>query len=281
MTDLHPHELNEFYNNTASARMIQLFEKTVIPEGSCYIDRVEVTSLDGRNCGFDSRIQASGLFYRNGRVEEYCFDEVDMDLSDFFDIHRDAVFISDGTLRVCDEVQEMDLTTKIRNMGNCDRFFHWFESPKDFAPVLTSIEYEKLCYLLNSQQNSKSGPGLDDNSVPLEDTVWICVYKDVLGYLDNFDNLVDILVPTDWLVEQLRKEGESIEGWFDEYTADSTMGIAAAAKSDGVILDCTDPIIEAELARKPAALDSLIQNAKNRTAPPSAPHKAPSREPEF
>ena len=273
---MHPNDLTEFRDNIANPRLLQLFEKTSIPEAARYIDKLEFSSLDGRNCGFDSRIQASGLCYHNGRAEEYVYDECDVELADFFAEHQDCVFISDGSLRIYDELAEMDLSTRIRNMGACDRFFHWFESPKDFAPVLTSIEYEKLCYL-----KSSADPAKNKADVPMEDTVWICVYKDVLGYLDEFDNLVDILVPTDWLAEQLRKEGESIEGWFDEYTADSTMGIAAAAKTDGVILDCTDPIIAAELVHKPATLDSLIQNAQNRTVPPSAPHKAPSREPEF
>lgn len=78
--------------------------------------------------------------------------------------------------------------------------------------------------------------------------IWICSYKDALGYLDNFDNVTDILVPKAWLLEKLKAEGETdIEGWFDEYTADSTDMIARDAVSEGVILSCADKRISCVL----------------------------------
>lgn len=77
---------------------------------------------------------------------------------------------------------------------------------------------------------------------------WITVYKDALGYLDNVDNLTDILVPAAWLLEKLKAEGETdIEGWYSEYTADSTDMIAREAVSEGVILSCADKRISCVL----------------------------------
>lgn len=89
--------------------------------------------------------------------------------------------------------------------------------------------------------------------------VWIGVYKDALGYnvdeslnLDGFlaadDNLTDILVPRAWLLAKLKAEGETdIEGWFEEYTADSTDMMARDAVDEGVILSCSDKRISCVL----------------------------------
>lgn len=75
--------------------------------------------------------------------------------------------------------------------------------------------------------------------------VEICVYVDALGYNidDNGfkDNLTNIIVPKAWLLEKLEDEGETdIEGWFDEYTADSTDMIARGAVAEGMVLSCAD-----------------------------------------
>lgn len=78
--------------------------------------------------------------------------------------------------------------------------------------------------------------------------VWICSYKDSLGYLDNMDNVTDILVPKAWLLEKLKGEGETdFEGWYAEYTADSTDMIARYAVSEGVVLSCADKRISCVL----------------------------------
>lgn len=149
---MHPNDLIEFRETIAIPRMMQLFEKTQIPDGTCYIDNLEISVLDGRNCGFDSRIQASGFFYRNGMAEKYLYDECDVALSDFLAKHKDTIFISDGSLRICDELEELDLSTRIRNIRDCGRFFHWLKSPKEIQIELVSIEYEKLKYLVAKQE---------------------------------------------------------------------------------------------------------------------------------
>lgn len=102
-------------------------------------------------------------------------------------------------------------------------------------------------------------PELDANSIPVSDSVWICVYRDTLGFGDDNDNLTNILVPTDWLLSQLEKEGQPIQGWFDEYTADSTDRIASAARLQGKILDCSHPGIKAALLQQPNWFSDLDQ----------------------
>lgn len=149
---MHPNDLKEFRDNVAMPRLLALFEKTQIPDGARFIDSLEISLLDGRNCGFDSRIQASGLFYHNGKAEKYSYDELDVSLSDFFTDHKDCTFISDGSLRITDELEEMDLSTRIRNINSCPRFFHWLESPNDINIEMTSIQYEKLKYMLANSE---------------------------------------------------------------------------------------------------------------------------------
>ena len=70
------------------------------------------------------------------------------------------------------------------------------------------------------------------------DTVWICVYKDTLGFRDSDDNLTTVCLPTRWLKAALKEEGiTGFEPWLETYTADETESIIARAMSEGVIVD--------------------------------------------
>lgn len=70
--------------------------------------------------------------------------------------------------------------------------------------------------------------------------VWISVYKDTLGYEDDYDNMAEIQVPKQWLKAALRAEGvTNYEQWLNEYTADETEGLAARALAEKVIQGCT------------------------------------------
>lgn len=89
-----------------------------------------------------------------------------------------------------------------------------------------------------SLSDLKMDPSLSD------DSVWITVYKDTLGFQDDHDNLTEICVPTDWLCNILRSEGEEPDAWFLEYTADHTMNIAEKALKEGIISGCSDPRIK-------------------------------------
>jgi len=148
---MHPNDLKEFRDNVAMPRMMQLFENTQIPEGACYIDNLEFGFLDGRSCGVDSHILASGLVYRDGRAEKYVYDEYDVDLNTFFVAHKDCIFVSGGRLRVEDELDEIDMSTRIRNIGTCQKAFSWFDVLPNINIRMVSDEYEKLKYLLENQ----------------------------------------------------------------------------------------------------------------------------------
>lgn len=149
---MHPNDLKEFRDNVAMPRMKQLFDNTEIPDGACYIDKLELEFLDGRSCGVDSHVLASGLVYNDGQAEKYTYDEYDVDFNDFFTTHKDCIFISDGPLCICDELDEMDLHTRIRNIDNCKKIFSWLDVSSEIKVEMTSIQYEKLKYLLENQQ---------------------------------------------------------------------------------------------------------------------------------
>ena len=70
------------------------------------------------------------------------------------------------------------------------------------------------------------------------DTVWICVYKDTLGFRDSDENLTMICLPTRWLKATLKDEGiVGFEPWLETYTADETESIVVKAMHEGVIVD--------------------------------------------
>ncbi len=110
--------------------------------------------------------------------------------------------------------------------------------------------YNEIAYAFREKLNKMEHPDSYEAALKAVDeffeqyefnNVWICVYKDALGYEDDFDNLTEILVSVDWLKNALVAEGvNDYEDWLDEYTADSTDYIARAAVAQGVILKCTD-----------------------------------------
>lgn len=141
------------------------------------------------------------------------------------------------------------------------------ESLKDHNDVM--FDYDALdSWLLEQYEELVPSrdvpePTPDEVGLPREDTVWICVYRDCLGFGDDYDNLTEIMVPTVWLAEQLKREGQYTAGWFDEYTADATDNLARVALQEGKILDCSTPEIKAALLEQPEwffALDEIDQD---------------------
>lgn len=142
--------------------------------------------------------------------------------------------------------------------------------------------FENEINLTNAMYVSKThDPVLSiSDEIPKGDKVWICVYKDTLGFSDDYDNLTNILVPTEWLKNELIKEGQSLTNWFIEYTADNTDLISRKALSDGVIFDCSDEIIKKTLLNKAPSLNNLISNARKRIPSQTNSNKVSSKETE-
>lgn len=146
-------ELKNFREDVAAPTLQRIFDNTEIPEGTVCINNMIISFLDGRNCGHESRIEASGLLFRNGRVEKYEYDELDLEPSEFFNVHKDCTFISDGRIRVKDDLTEMDLSTRIYNLRECGKLFPQLANAPQIYPELQSIVFEKMKYLLKAQEN--------------------------------------------------------------------------------------------------------------------------------
>lgn len=145
-------ELESFRDSVVTPRMMELLSNTEIPDGACYIDDLKVSFLDGRSCGHETLIEASGLSFQDGQVKAYRFSECDLSLNDFLAAHKDCVFLSDGSLLVSDELQEMELRTVIRNRQDCEKLFPEMNSQVDKNIEFWSLVFEKMKHLFRDQE---------------------------------------------------------------------------------------------------------------------------------
>ena len=79
---------------------------------------------------------------------------------------------------------------------------------------------------------------LDCYELEKADLEWVTCYRDLLEPdHTEIDNLIDILVPVDWLKKYVESTGdyESYEEFENEYTADDTEGLFYQANADDVI----------------------------------------------
>ena len=138
------HELHWFRDNIAKPRMQQLMDNTTIPEGYCCITDLDISLLDGRSCGVESVLSAKGLVYQNNTVKEYVYQTQDFEDSDFFEKHKSCVFLSDGELHVSDALQEIDISTVLRNLNTCADLFPQLKPAKTLQVENGSLEYLKM-----------------------------------------------------------------------------------------------------------------------------------------
>lgn len=150
-----------------------------------------------------------------------------------------------------------------------------FSDQKNVYPVKSDVLDEFNHTLLEASKTSRTQDDLSATVSPPDTSVWITVYKDTLGHADDHDNLTEICVPTDWLMPILRAQGVRPADWFLSYTADDTEDIARKARSEGVILDCSDPNIKKSFSRASSSLDHRIQDAQTRSSGSQRTSKAP------
>jgi len=148
---MHTRDLEWFRDNIAQPRMQQLFANTHIPDGFCCIDSLEIFYYDGRSCGTDSEVKASGYVYQNGRVERYTFAQCDMPLAAFAELHKDSIFISDGSLTIWNELEETEMKSRIRNLAFCSKLFPELSELTNLHIAFNCIEYLKMQHLYTAQ----------------------------------------------------------------------------------------------------------------------------------
>lgn len=161
-----PEELKRFKKEVADPRMREIFAKTEIPEGMCCIDKVTIGFLDGRSCGFESVIEASGLRYADGKVQAYEYSETDVSVDEFVEAHKGCAFISDGALRVYDELDQFEINTAIWNHGRCGKAFDGLEGLEKLDFRFQSMEFEKMKAIFEGSPLVKDGQGEVSEVIP-------------------------------------------------------------------------------------------------------------------
>lgn len=106
-------DLITFKETVADPVSKAVFDAIQIPDGFCCIDNMSICYLDGRSCGVDSLIQASGLVFKDGTVEEYTYSQQDVSFEDFVQSQSGHVFLADGILQFADELEELEVKTNI------------------------------------------------------------------------------------------------------------------------------------------------------------------------
>ena len=100
---------------------------------------------------------------------------------------------------------------------------------------LKSLEFfngEKT-FEMNPKAIEAFNQSLDDYK---KNRIWITIYKDILG-IDDWDNLTSICIPKDQLETKLRANGETLDEWLNEYTADDTDSLARDALIENMVRD--------------------------------------------
>ena len=146
-------ELESFKHEIADPRIKELLDNTEIPDGMCCIDNLDISFLDGRSCGIDYSIMASGYFYKNGTVQKYLYDEVDVPVSKFAELHKDCVFIAEGALSVWHELDETEITSKICCLSSCSKMYAELSEAVSLDIKWNCIEYMKMSHLYDSEHN--------------------------------------------------------------------------------------------------------------------------------
>ena len=164
-------------------------------------------------------------------------------LNNFPDLHAKLSEIAGGVDLLHCKDEELGVYIETGEGDESSYLVKWFNGELDpnfhYGDYNDSLLYSSL--LLETQLNTGK--------------MWVCVYKDTLGYQDDNDNLTNILLPREWLEDQLRSEGVNNFGeWYLEYTADDTDSIARQALADGVILECEDKNIKLDCIPEVRAL---------------------------
>ncbi len=139
-------ELMELKRNTADSVQKKSFDRIELKEGMGFIDSLEINYLDGRNCGYDMHIVARGLEFKDGKVETFEIEKLDVPFDEFIkDIKYP--FISTGVLMVTNEIWKVELLAEI---GSCKRYSILFKELSCMADqtfITSNTAYEKMLFI--------------------------------------------------------------------------------------------------------------------------------------
>ena len=152
-----PEEIRKFKREVAEPRIQQLLSTISIPEGFCCINNLEMSFWDGRSYGADTQFIASGLKKENGVIVEYAFEEINITCAEFVDAHKDSIFLADGDLKIYDQLDNLTLTTDIRNLCyRCVEIFPELADCRNLNIQTSDLEFLKMKELLVEQSKIDS-----------------------------------------------------------------------------------------------------------------------------
>ena len=73
----------------------------------------------------------------------------------------------------------------------------------------------------------------------MNETIWVCVYRDTIKEHDEVNNLSYVEVTTDFLEQYVKEVVTDFEGlneFLDEYTADNTLGFYQYAMEHNAVI---------------------------------------------
>lgn len=143
-----PNDIKHFKKEIADPRMRDIFANTEIPAGSGYIDSLNIQFLDGRSCGVESVIEASGVVEKDGKIEKFDFYAQDITVAEFANEHRDYFFLGEGNFRVFDELDDLEINGKMWNYGRCTSIFQELASLNDLSFISPDFVYMKMNAIL-------------------------------------------------------------------------------------------------------------------------------------
>ena len=151
-----PEEIKAFKAAVADPVMENLMKRTVLSNGLRFVDRLDISYLDGRSCGTDSVFKASGLSYQDGTVKPFEHEVFDTDFAEFLNSLKDCTFILDGTAFIFDELNEMEILTKIRTLSCCAVLFADLAQMRDVTYSFENPEYLKMRFILQNSGPEKA-----------------------------------------------------------------------------------------------------------------------------
>ncbi|MBR6509710.1 MAG: hypothetical protein IKT38_03795 [Clostridia bacterium] len=139
-------DLISFKENTADPAQRKIFDSTELKEGMGFVDSLELNRLDGRNCGYDMRIVARGLEFKDGNVETFEIEKLDVPLEEFIkDIKYPFMF--HGVLMLSDEIWNIEVNAEIGCFKKCSVLFEELSYMDNVTCLADSREYQKMLYI--------------------------------------------------------------------------------------------------------------------------------------
>ena len=149
-------ELVQFRETVAAPAMKRLLDNTELAEGTCFIDKVSLSYLDGRSWGVDCVFKASGLICENGVVKPFeCYAE-DEEFGDFLQKLKSCAFISAGDVFITNELMELELKTTMRCVSALVPLFEDVALLNNMERCSEPPEYLKMCYIYQQENSSKA-----------------------------------------------------------------------------------------------------------------------------